>query len=139
MPTLTRGQHIHLVGIGGAGLSAIARVLLGQGYRVSGSDRSLNDMTAALARDGAQITQGHAAANIAGADALIITSAVQPDHVEVAAAYAAGIPVYKRQDIMADLMRGQRVIGVAGTKGKTTTTAMIAHILLDCGRDPSYI
>lgn len=139
MSNLIPGQHIHLVGIGGAGLSAIARVLLGQGYRVSGSDRSLNALTAALSREGAQIVQGHAAANIAGAHALIITSAVQPDHVEVAAARAAGIPVYKRQDIMADLMRGQRVLAVAGTKGKTTTSAMIAHILLQCGRDPSYI
>lgn len=139
MSTLTPGQHVHLVGIGGAGLSAIARVLLGQGYRVSGSDRSLNTLTAALVQDGAHIIQGHTAANVTGADVLIITSAVQSDHVEVAAAMAAGIPVYKRQDIMADLMRGQRIIAVAGTKGKTTTTAMIAHILLNCGRDPSYI
>lgn len=136
---LQAGQHIFLVGIGGSGLSAIARVLLGQGYKVSGSDRNLNSLTDALERDGATIYKGHDAAQIKEADALIITSAVKDDHVEVAAAKAAGIPVYKRQDIMADLMEGKTVIAVAGTKGKTTTTSMIVHILKECGQDPSYI
>jgi UDP-N-acetylmuramate--alanine ligase len=133
------GQHIHLVGIGGSGLSAIARILLGQGYKVSGSDRSLNSLTEALARDGATIYEGHDASYIKGADALIITSAVKPDHIEVTAAREQGIPVYKRQDIIADLMEGKTVIAVAGTKGKTTTTSMIVHILRECGLDPSYI
>lgn len=139
MPLITPGQHIHLVGIGGAGLSAIARVLLGQGYRVSGSDRTLNALTESLARDGARIDPTHDAANVTGADALIVSSAVQPDQVEIAAAQAAGIPVYKRYDIMADLMAGKQVIAVAGTAGKTTTSAMIAHILLETGKAPSYI
>lgn len=133
------GQHIHLVGIGGAGLSAIARILLGQGYRVSGSDRGANPQTEALARDGAVIYQGHDARYVDGADALIISSAVPADHVEVAAARDRCIAVYKRQDIMADLMIGRRVIAVAGTHGKTTTTSMVAHILHDCGCDPGYI
>lgn len=136
---LTPGQHIHLVGIGGAGLSAIARILLGRGYTVSGSDRAPNALIDALANDGATIYAGHDAANVAGADALIISSAVKPDHVEVVAAQANGIPVYKRADILADLMLGKRVIAVAGTAGKTTTTAMIAHILIETGKDPSYI
>ncbi|HVU13247.1 MAG TPA: UDP-N-acetylmuramate--L-alanine ligase [Phototrophicaceae bacterium] len=139
MPHIIPGQHIHLVGIGGAGLSAIARILIGQGYKVSGSDRTLNALTDALARDGAAIYSGHDAANIAGADALIVSSAIKPDQVEIAAALANGIPVYKRADIMADLMVGKKVIAVAGTAGKTTTTAMITHILVETGRDPSYI
>lgn len=139
MAKIHPGQHIHLVGIGGAGLSAIARILLGQGYIVSGSDRSTNSLTDALARDGAAIYQGHDARFIEGADALIITSAVQPDHVEVAAARERGIPVYKRQDMIADLMEGKKVIAVAGTHGKTTTTSMVVHILRECGADPSYI
>jgi UDP-N-acetylmuramate--alanine ligase len=137
--TLTPGQHIHLVGIGGSGLSAIARVLLGQGYTVSGSDRGSNELMDALAHDGAAIYHGHDARYIEGADALIISSAVKPDHVEVAAAHSQNVPVYKRQHIMADLMVGKRVIAVAGTKGKTTTTSMIVHILRECGLDPSYI
>lgn len=139
MARLTPGQHIHLVGIGGAGLSAIARVLLGLGYRVSGSDRSASSLTDALAQAGAQVFIGHDAAYIAGADALIITSAVGADHVEVAAARAAGVPVYKRQDIIAELMAGRQVVAVAGTHGKTTTTSLIVHLLHACGCRPGYI
>jgi len=136
---LPQGGHIHFVGIGGVGLSAIARILIAQGFRVSGSDRSESVYTAALAQEGATIYIGHAAENINGADALIITSAVNVDHVEVAAARQVGIPVYKRSDIIASIMTGKQVIAVAGTHGKTTTTAMIAHILIKTGRDPSYI
>ena len=96
-------------------------------------------LTAALAHDGATIYAGHDTANVAGADAVIISSAVKPNQVEFMAARAAGIPVYKRSDIMADLMTGKQVIAVAGTAGKTTTTAMITHILIETGNDPSYI
>src|SRR5690606_24572151 len=133
-------SHIHLVGIGGTGLSAIARVLLQKGYRVSGSDRALNALAEALERDGATIYAGHDAANLApDVDAVIVTSAVKDENPEIAVALARGIPVYKRADIMASLMEGKQVIAVAGSHGKTTTTAMIAHILVETGKHPSYI
>ncbi|MBL8130654.1 MAG: UDP-N-acetylmuramate--L-alanine ligase [Anaerolineae bacterium] len=133
------GSHIHLIGIGGAGMSAIARVLLGQGYRVTGSDRIASDLAAALVAEGAAVVVGHDAVNVAGAQAVLVTSAAAADHVEVQAAREAGIPVYKRSEIVGDLTRGKKVIAVAGTAGKTTTTAMIAHLLISLGRDPSYI
>ncbi len=139
MVHLIPGQHIHLVGIGGFGLSAIARVLLQQGYTISGSDRVKNNLTEALAKEGAIIYQGHAASNITGAEMVIISSAVTADHVEVAAANQQGIPVYKRSDIIGAVMDGHLNIAIAGTHGKTTTTAMVTHILLKCGKDPSYI
>lgn len=132
--------HIHLVGIGGVGLSAIARILLQKGYRVSGSDRTLGALAEALARDGAAVYAGHNAANLApDVDAVIVTSAVRDENPEIAAAQARGIPVYKRSDIMASLMEGKCVIAVAGSHGKTTTTAMITHILVETGKHPSYI
>ncbi|NDJ63332.1 MAG: UDP-N-acetylmuramate--L-alanine ligase [Chloroflexi bacterium] len=133
------GQHIHFIGIGGFGLSAIARVLLQKGYVISGSDRARSPLTEALARDGVQIDIGHEPAYVVGADLVIRSSAVSDDHVEVLAARAANIPVYKRADVLAAIMAGQAGIAVAGTHGKTTTTAMITHILIETGRDPSYI
>jgi UDP-N-acetylmuramate--alanine ligase len=136
---LKPGQHIHIVGIGGSGMSAIARVLLQKGFTVSGSDRSANDLTRSLAKQGVRIYEGHAAANVSGADAVIITSAVQPSHVEVVAARSHDIPTYKRADIIAELMDGQVGIAIAGTHGKTTTTSMTTHILLETLREPSYI
>jgi UDP-N-acetylmuramate--alanine ligase len=139
MPELTPGQHVHLVGIGGTGLSAIARILLGKGFVVSGSDRTTNPQTDALARDGATIHAGHSADYANDAHLLIISSAVAADHVEVTRARERGIPVYKRSDIIDAVTAGQDVIAISGTHGKTTTTAMTAHILLETGRDPSYI
>jgi UDP-N-acetylmuramate--alanine ligase len=133
------GQHIHLVGIGGYGLSAIARVLLLRGVTVSGSDRGHNALAAALAQDGATVHHGHAGEYVNGADMVIISSAIPDDHVEVAAARAQGIPVYKRRDILAALMADRRVFAAAGTHGKTTTTSMLVHILRECGQDPDYI
>jgi UDP-N-acetylmuramate--alanine ligase len=113
--------------------------MLHKGARVSGSDRAPNALTEALARDGATIYAGHAAANVDGADAVVVTSAAVPDHVEIAAARARGIPVYTRADMIAQVMAGQVAVCVAGTHGKTTTTSMIVHILRETGRDPSYI
>jgi UDP-N-acetylmuramate--alanine ligase len=136
---LQPGQHIHVVGVGGFGMSAIARVLLQQGYTVSGSDLRANEFTRELAALGATIVEGQRAENVAGADVVIATSAAKDDNPEIAAARAAGIPVRRRQDILGDLMAGQIGIAVAGTHGKTTTTALLVHVLIEAGRDPSYI
>jgi UDP-N-acetylmuramate--alanine ligase len=131
--------RIHLVGIGGSGLSAIAGLLLELGFAVSGSDQLLNEATRELASRGATIFRGHLAEHVRGADLVLISSAVPAENPEVAAAHVAGIPVVKRSDFLGPLMEGQHGIGVAGTHGKTTTTSMIATILLRAGMDPSLI
>jgi UDP-N-acetylmuramate--alanine ligase len=136
---LQPGQHIHIVGVGGFGMSAIARVLLQQGYTVSGSDLRANDFTRELAARGATIVEGQRADHVAGADVVVATSAAKDDNPEVAAARAAGIPVLRRQDMLGELMAGKIGIAVAGTHGKTTTTALLVHVLIEAGRDPSYI
>jgi UDP-N-acetylmuramate--alanine ligase len=136
---LVPGQHIHLVGVGGAGMSAIARVLLQQGYMVSGSDRSANDFTESLKHDGATIYKGHDPVYVVGAEMVIISSAIPSEHIEVLTARAQGIPIYKRSDVISAIMAGHVGIAIAGTHGKTTTTAMTTHILLETGQSPSYI
>ncbi len=136
---LRDGMHLHLVGVGGSGMSAIAHVLLDRGYPVSGSDLQENEIIGSLQERGANVTIGHTKENIAGADALIISSAIPAANPEVAAAQAAGVPVLKRADFLRYLMAGQIGIAVAGTHGKTTTTAMITHVLLACDQDPSVI
>lgn len=134
-----RAIHIHLIGIGGAGLSAIAELLLQMGFTVSGSDQRPNEVTAELAAHGARIFRGHQAQHVAGADIVLISSAVPADNPEVLAAQAAGIPVVKRHDFLGPLMAGRHGIGVAGSHGKTTTTSLIAIVLLRAGLDPSFI
>lgn len=136
---LKTGMHLHLVGIGGAGMSAIARVLLGQGFVVSGSDRESGEKTAVLQQQGATIYIGHAASHMAGADAVIISSAIAESNPEVAAARAAGVPVLKRINFLGHLMADKVGIAVAGSHGKTTTTGMIAQILLHAELDPTVI
>ncbi len=141
--------HIHLIGIGGAGLGPIARVLLDQGMTVSGSDRQANATTAALAARGATIFPQQAAANLlddaaAGTtrprpDVVLISSAVDAANPERQAAEQLGLPVVKRADFLPALLAHRRVIAVAGTHGKTTTTAMIVHILYNTGHAPGYI
>ena len=135
----SEGQHIHFVGIGGFGLSAIARILLERGYQVSGSDRAVNELTAALERDGITIFDRHDAAHIHGADMLIISSAIPEQNPEIVAAREQNIPVYKRLNVLSHLMGEQHVVAVAGTHGKTTTTAMIVQLLRETGLDPNYI
>lgn len=137
--TLVPGRRVHIVGIGGSGMSAIARVMLEQGYVITGSDREANSLTASLQAAGASIYAGSDAAQVAGADLLLASSAIPGQHVELREARARGIPVARRKEVIAGLMRGRQVLAVAGTHGKTTTGAMIAHVLRACGRDPGYI
>lgn len=133
------GAHIHLIGINGSGLSAVARVLLERGFRVSGSDRQLSPLTQSLEELGATIFPGHRAENIEGAELIVRSSAVPDTNVEVAAAREKGIPVLKRSEFLSGLLDGYVVVAVAGSHGKTTTTAMIAWMLSGMGYDPSFI
>ncbi|HEM60827.1 MAG TPA: hypothetical protein ENO24_00910, partial [Chloroflexi bacterium] len=136
---LSPGRHVHLVGIGGIGLSAMARILLQRGYDVSGSDLGLSPITRDLAALGATIHEGHTAQNVNDSDLVIVSSAVPDGNPEVEAARAAGIPVIKRGEALAWLMRGRQGIAVAGTHGKTTVSAMVGLELLQGGLDPTIL
>ena len=131
--------HVHFIGIGGSGLSAIARLLLESGYTVSGSDRALTPFADEVRKAGAHVYVGHHPRNIQGADWVVRSSAVTDDNPEVEAAKSAGIPVYKRADFLGRLMEDKKGIAIAGTHGKTTTTAMTAWVLSELKRDPSFI
>jgi UDP-N-acetylmuramate--alanine ligase len=131
--------RIHLIGIGGTGLSAIARLLLEMGHTVSGSDRAESPFTRDLRSAGVTIHIGHNRMNIKGADLVVRSSAIPDDNPEVAAAHADGIPVLKRADFLGTLMEGKTGIAIAGTHGKTTTTAMLAWMLSALNQDPSFI
>lgn len=130
---------MHFIGVGGTGLSAIARVLLESGYTVSGSDRARSPLAQAVKAAGAKVYFDHRAENVNGADVVIRSSAVPEDNVEVQAARSAGIPVLKRADFLGRLMKGRKSIAVAGSHGKTTTTAMIAWALTVLKQDPTFI
>jgi UDP-N-acetylmuramate--alanine ligase len=132
-------KHIHFVGIGGSGMSGIAEVLLTLGYKVSGSDVARNAATNRLAQLGAAIAQGHAADHIAGADAVVISTAVSPSNPEVVAARARRVPVVPRAVMLAELMRLKQGIAIAGTHGKTTTTSLVASVLAAGGLDPTFV
>jgi UDP-N-acetylmuramate--alanine ligase len=134
-----RIQHIHFVGIGGVGMSGIAEVLLNLGYTISGSDLSESAVTRRLASLGAKIAVGHAALNVAGADAIVTSTAVASDNPEVIVARGTGIPVVPRAIMLAELMRLKRGIAVAGTHGKTTTTSLIASVLAAGNLDPTFV
>ena len=132
-------RQVHFVGLGGAGMSGIAEVLLTQGYQVSGSDLSTSAVTRRLAGLGARVFSGHAAHNIAGADVVVVSAAVAADNAEVTAAREKGIPVVPRALMLAELMRLKQGIAVAGTHGKTTTTSLIASVLAEGGLDPTFV
>ncbi len=132
-------KNIHFVGIGGSGMSGIAEVLLNLGYTVSGSDLGSNAATQRLAELGAKVTQGHAAENIEGADAIVTSTAVKADNPEVMAARARRIPIVPRAMMLAELMRLKQGIAIAGTHGKTTTTSLVASVLAQGGLDPTFV
>ena len=132
-------SHIHFIGIGGSGMSGIAEVLLNQGYVVSGSDIADNAVTRRLAALGARVVQGHAADNIAGADAVVTSTAVSADNPEVVRARERQIPIVPRAQMLAELMRIKQGVAVAGTHGKTTTTSLIASCLAEGGLDPTFV
>ncbi|MCU0650815.1 MAG: UDP-N-acetylmuramate--L-alanine ligase [Candidatus Omnitrophica bacterium] len=130
-------KHYHFIGIGGIGMSGIAGLLLSRGQKVSGSDIKESPSTRSLAQLGARIFIGHAASNIQGADVIVYSSAIKEDNPEMRAARAAGIPVHKRAQALAGLMQDKKVICVAGSHGKTTTTSLVSHILIEAGLSPT--
>ena len=132
-------KHIHFVGVGGSGMSGIAEVLAHLGYTVSGSDIAASATTRRLEGEGITVMIGHAAANTAGADAVVVSTAVKEDNPEVVAARERKIPVVPRAQMLAELMRLKRGIAIAGTHGKTTTTSLVTSILAEGGIDPTFV
>jgi len=133
------GPHFHLMGVGGVGMCGIAEVLLAQGQTVSGCDIADNERTRRLAGLGARIHRGHEQGHLEGVHALIVTAAVSKENPELRAATEKGLPVVRRAEMLAELMRLKRGVAVAGTHGKTTTTAIIGHLLTAAGQDPTVI
>jgi UDP-N-acetylmuramate--alanine ligase len=138
-PLFRKAQHIHFVGIGGSGMSGIAEVLLNLNFTVSGSDLAHTPVTERLAGRGARVFAGHAPGNIAGADVVVISSAVGPDNPEVAEARLHKIPVIPRAEMLGELMRMKYGVAIAGSHGKTSTTAMVAQVLSGAGLDPTIV
>ena len=132
-------KHVHFIGIGGAGMSGIAEVMLNLGFEVSGSDISESAATVRLKSLGARVQIGHDDANVSGANAVVTSTAVRPDNPEVAAARAKRIPVVPRAMMLAELMRLKQGIAIAGTHGKTTTTSLVASVLAEAGMDPTFV
>jgi UDP-N-acetylmuramate--alanine ligase len=136
---MRRINTIHFVGIGGSGMGGIAEVLINLGYKVQGSDLKPNNVTEHLSKLGAKVAFGHAAHNVAGADVVVVSSAVAQDNPEVIAAREQRIPVVPRAEMLGELMRFRYSIAVGGTHGKTTTTSLVASILAEGGEDPTFV
>ena len=134
-----RIKQVHFVGIGGSGMSGIAEVLANIGYDITGSDLAENAMTKRLASLGAKIFKGHSASNIEGANVVVTSTAVGPNNPEVVAAKELNIPVIRRAEMLAEIMRFSNGIAVAGTHGKTTTTSLVTSLLAEGGLDPTYV
>ncbi|WGE91384.1 UDP-N-acetylmuramate--L-alanine ligase [Actinobacillus genomosp. 1] len=139
VPEMRRVNQIHFIGIGGAGMSGIAEVLLNEGYQISGSDIAEGPVTKRLAEAGAKVFIGHQAENVAGASVVVASSAIDDSNPEVRAAKEARIPVIQRAQMLAEIMRFRHGIAVAGTHGKTTTTAMISMIYTEAQLDPTFV
>mgnify|MGYP005986987265 CR=1 FL=1 len=136
---MRRIEHVHFVGIGGSGMSGIAEVLLHQGYRISGSDLKSSEATRRLSGLGIRVFEGHQADHVEGADVVVVSSAIALDNAEVDAARSTRIPIIRRAEMLAELMRYRHGIAVAGTHGKTTTTSLVASIFYEAGLDPTFI
>ena len=139
MKDLQQFKRIHFIGIGGAGMSAIASVLVQRGFNVTGSDVSTNESTRKLERAGALIFEGHAAANLQGADLVVTSTAIAADNPERQAAEARGLTIWRRALVLAAIMRGCRSVAVSGTHGKTTTTSMLGLMLALADFDPTVL
>ncbi len=139
VPEMRRVKCIHFVGIGGAGMSGIAEVLLNEGYQISGSDISSNAVTENLTAKGATIYFGHQASNVEKASVVVVSTAIKQDNPELVAAKEKRIPVVRRAEMLAELMRFRHGIAVAGTHGKTTTTALVTQIYSEAGLDPTFV
>ena len=139
LPEMRRIKQIHFVGIGGVGMCGIAEVLLNQGYQIAGSDIRESQVTQRLRRLGAQIHIGHQASNVEDIDVLVVSTAVAEDNPELVAARARRVPIVRRAEMLAELMRYRHGIAVAGTHGKTTTTSLMASVLAEGGLDPTFV
>ncbi len=137
--TMGRMRRLHFVGIGGAGMSGIAELMINLGYAVQGSDRRQSTVTQRLEQLGVKVFIGHHAEQITEVDAVVISTAIEPTNPEVLAARAARIPVVRRAEMLAELMRFHYGIAIAGTHGKTTTTSLLASIMAEAGLDPTFV
>ncbi|MEZ8105479.1 MULTISPECIES: UDP-N-acetylmuramate--L-alanine ligase [Vibrio] len=139
VPEMRRVKSIHFVGIGGAGMSGIAEVLLNEGYQITGSDLSENPVTERLTSKGATVFFGHQASNVESASVVVVSTAINEENPELVAARELRIPVVRRAEMLAELMRFRHGIAVAGTHGKTTTTALVTQIYSEAGLDPTFV
>ena len=139
IPEMRRIKRIHFVGIGGAGMGGIAEVLVNEGYQISGSDIAINSVTERLASLGAKIIIGHQAQSVEQVDVVVVSTAINPQNPEIIAAKELRIPIVRRAEMLAELMRYRHGVAIAGTHGKTTTTSLIASVYGQADRDPTFV